>query len=170
MRGRPRPEFLPSSGNEAIAYIIGEGKFSDRKTYPFPSLIILDLNMEDGHGFDVLEFMQANPGWNVVPRILFSSSDDDDDVRTAYFLGANVYHLKPMTSDTLEQRMAELVKYWSSALVPPVDETGRTLATDSTGRKGARYVQPEAGLTMRRPEKNEVPDNGAKKRNKNKDS
>ena len=143
--------------------MIGEGKFSDRKTYPFPSLIILDLNMDDGDGFDVLEFMQANPGWNVVPKILFSSSDDDDDVRTAYYLGASVYHLKPMGADELEERMREIVKYWSSAQVPPVDESGRTLATDSRGRKGARYTQPKAGLTMRRPEERAVPGNGAKK-------
>ena len=129
-----------SSGNEAIAYMMGEGKFSDRKTYPFPSLIILDLNMEDGDGFDVLEFMQVNPGWNIVPKILFSSSEDDDDVRTAYFLGASVYHLKPMETKEFEERMREIVRYWSSAQIPPVDESGRTLATESEGHRGARYA------------------------------
>ena len=59
---------LVSSGNEAIAHLIGEGKFGDRKAYPFPSIVILDLKMEDGNGFDILEFMQGNPGWNIVPN------------------------------------------------------------------------------------------------------
>src|SRR5687768_9219176 len=83
------------SGNEAIAYMIGEGKYADRGAFPFPSLIITDLKMEDGDGFDVLEFLQNNPAWNVVPRLMFSSSADADDVRTAYMLGVSAYHIKP---------------------------------------------------------------------------
>lgn len=142
---------LVCSGKEAIAYMMGEGEFSDRARFPFPSLMITDLNMNDGDGFDVLEFMQANPAWNVVPRIVFSSSTDDDDVRTAYFLGASAYHCKPDTPALLESRMREIVTYWSSAEVPPVDECGRTLATNSKGRLGERYEHPSAGLTMKRP-------------------
>ena len=46
------------TGDEAIAYMIGEGKFTDRDVYPFPSLIITDLRMPEGDGFDVLEFLQ----------------------------------------------------------------------------------------------------------------
>lgn len=144
---------LVASGHEAIAYMMGEGKFADRKKYPFPSLVISDLNMTDGDGFDVLEFMRANPGWNVVPRVIFSSSSDDDDVRTAYLLGASVYHTKPANGAGLDKRMRDLVEYWASAEVPPVDEAGRTLATNSVGRRGARYSPPIAGLTMKRPRK-----------------
>ena len=81
-----------NSGHQAIAYMIGEGKFEDRQQYPFPSLIITDLNMPDGDGFDVLEFLQKNPAWSMVPRIVFSTSDNEDDVRTAFFLGASAYH------------------------------------------------------------------------------
>lgn len=142
---------LTGCGNEAIAYMIGEGKFSDRKKYPFPTLVICDLNMEDGDGFDVLEFMQGNPGWSVVPRIVFSSSDDEDDVRTSYFLGASVYHLKPTQSSGLEERMRQIVQYWATGEVPPVDETGRLLVTKSLGRRGARYPQPKGGVAMKRP-------------------
>lgn len=147
---------LVHSGSEAIAYMIGEGKFADRENFPFPSLVITDLKMPGGDGFEVLEFMQANPGWNVVPRVVFSSSSNDDDVRTAYFLGASVYHLKPATNAALERRMQDLLEYWSSAEVPPVDEMGRTLPTDSTGRLGARFSKPVAGLAMKRPKRSAV--------------
>lgn len=44
--------------------------------------------MADGDGFHVLEFLENNPAWNVVPRLMFSNSAHDDDVRTAYMLGA----------------------------------------------------------------------------------
>jgi len=144
---------LVVSGNEAIKYMMGEGAFSSRREYPFPTLIITDLKMPDGDGFDVLEFLQTNPEWGVVPRIMLSSSQDDDDVRTAFFLGASAYHLKPMKQDTLIEFMRSLLAYWSSCEVPPVDEHGRLRVTTSSGRLGSRYPQPKGGATMKRPKK-----------------
>ena len=143
---------LVHSGNEGIAYMIGEGTFSDRATYPFPSLIITDLKMADGDGFNVLEFLQKNPAWNVVPRLMFSNSTHDDDVRTAYMLGASAYHIKPIGRAQTEQRMRSIVEYWGGSEVPPVDREGRVLATNSMGRLGARYGKPvEGGVAMERP-------------------
>lgn len=112
--------------------------------------------MRDGDGFEVLEFMQANPGWNVVPRVIFSLSDDADDVRTAYLLGASGYHLKPPKPAGLDRCMREILAYWSTVQFPAVDESGRTLATSSLGRRGARYAQPEAGLQMHRPARRQI--------------
>jgi CheY-like chemotaxis protein len=143
---------LVHSGNEAIAYMIGEGRFSDRVSYPFPSLVITDLKMADGDGFHVLEFLQNNPAWNVVPRLMFSNSAHDDDVRTAYMLGASAYHIKPMGRAQTEQRMRSIVEYWAGSQVPPVDRNGRVLTTNSAGRLGHRYQKPEeGGARMKRP-------------------
>jgi len=133
------------NGDEAVAYMIGEGKFKNRDQYPFPSLVISDLNMPNGDGFDVLEFLKNNPAWNVVPRLLFSNSADPDDVRTAYMLGASAYHIKPLTKVDMERRMRSIVEYWAGSEVPPVDRTGRVLDTNSRGRKGARYAKPVSG-------------------------
>lgn len=130
--------------------MMSEGKYSDRTKFPFPTLLIVDLNMEDGDGFDVLEFIQANPGWHVLPRVVFSSSDDDD-IRTAYFLGARSYHCKPSTSSALDKRLRVIVDYWASAEVPPVDQNGRGQATNSMGRRGARYPQAASEPKMKRP-------------------
>ena len=140
------------NGDEAIAYMIGEGVFADRDRHPFPSLVITDLKMPNGDGFDVLEFLQNNPAWNVVPRLMFSSSADADDVRTAYMLGASAYHVKPTGRAELERRMRSIVEYWAGSEVPPVDRTGRVLATSSKGRLGARYPKPPSGgAVMERP-------------------
>lgn len=142
---------LVDGGNKAIAYMIGEGDFRDRDRYPFPTVVITDLNMPEGDGFDVLEFMQRNREWSVVPRIMYSSSDDDDDVRTAFFLGASAYHLKPSQSGERDKSMREIVEYWSTCQVPPVDIHGRLANTRSVGRRGARYPQPRGALAMKRP-------------------
>ena len=142
---------LASSGDEAIAYMIGEGRFADRQNYPFPTVVITDLSMPHGDGFDVLEFMQSNADWSLVPRIVFSSSEDDDDVRTAYMLGASAYHLKPRTLAEMEQRMAGIIAYWSTSQIPPADLTGRLALTRSSPQRGSRFPQPEPGAEMKRP-------------------
>lgn len=100
--------------------------------------------MDNGDGFDVLEFMQANPGWSIVPRIVYSSSDEDDDVRTAFLLGASAYHVKPAQTGNSEKLLREIVEYWAKSQVPPVDENGRLLTTRSMTRKGGRYPLPKA--------------------------
>jgi CheY-like chemotaxis protein len=142
---------LVDSGNKAIDYMIGEGEFGDRALHPFPTIVITDLNMPDGDGFDILEFMQCNPEWSVVPRIMMSSSADDDDVRTAFSLGVSAYHLKGDGPD-LERCMRRIVEYWTSCEVPPVDRNGRLLVTRNLGGPGARYRQPTGGRRMQRPQ------------------
>jgi CheY-like chemotaxis protein len=142
---------LAGGGHHAIAYMIGERQFSDREAFPFPTLIITDLNMPDGDGFDVLEFLQGNPEWGVVPRIMFSSSENDDDVRTAFLLGVSAYHVKPTGSSAMIECMQSILDYWSSSKIPPVDENGKLLITSSAGRRGARYPQLRRGGPMRRP-------------------
>lgn len=143
---------LAGSGNDAIAYMIGEGPFRNRREYPFPTLVITDLNMSEGDGFDVLEFLQSNPEWGVVPRIMFSSSDDNDDVRTAFVLGASAYHLKPIGAASLVECMQAILDYWTTSEAPPVDQNGRLMTTSSQGRRGARYPQAKGSLSMKRPD------------------
>lgn len=142
--------YVAGGGHEAISYMIGEGEFSDRDRHPFPTIVITDLNMPDGDGFDVLEFMQCNQEWSVVPRILFSSSDDDSDVRTAYLLGASAYHIKA-AGEALEKLMRQIIGYWTTCEVPPVDKCGRLLVTGSFSGPASRYEQPRGGEKMHRP-------------------
>jgi CheY-like chemotaxis protein len=140
-----------SSGDEAVAYMIGEGKFADREKFPFPTLIITDLKMEQGDGFDVLEFLAHNPAWSVVPRLVFTGSDYDDDIRTAYSLGASAYHVKPRGMEDLRKQMLSIIQYWASSETPPVDKDGRQTPTGITPRVAARYPKPLAGQKMERP-------------------
>lgn len=49
---------LVTNGDEAIAYLKGDGKFADRKKFEFPSYILTDLQMNPGDGFNLLEFIK----------------------------------------------------------------------------------------------------------------
>jgi CheY-like chemotaxis protein len=129
-------------GTEAIAYMMGEGKFADRDVYVYPTFIMTDLKMPVADGFAVLEHLRGNPEWAVIPTVVFSSSADLDDIKKAYMLGASSYHVKPHSMAELREHLDTLHKYWMTCEVPQVDSTGRQTHTDSRGKLGARFEQP----------------------------
>ncbi|MBA4137227.1 MAG: two-component system response regulator [Opitutus sp.] len=141
---------IATCGNEAVDYLMAEGRFADRAAHPFPSLLITDLEMPDGDGFEVLAFMQGNDAWSVVPRIVFSSAARDDDVRTAFQLGASAYHEKPVMPPENEACLRRIIDYWSTCAIPAVDACGRLIISEQPGVRGARYAPPECDGKMRR--------------------
>jgi DNA-binding NarL/FixJ family response regulator len=70
---------------------------------------------------------------------MLSSSDDPDDVRRAYLLGASSFIVKPHGIDALEGIVQKLHYYWSECEVPLVDDSGHALGTDSRGKVGERF-------------------------------
>lgn len=133
------PIHLLDDGTEAIAYMMGEGKYADRKKYEYPTFIMTDLKMPNGDGFDVLNHLKSNPMWAVIPTVVFSASQDPDDIKKAYLLGASSYHVKLLSPDKLSEQVAVLNAYWLTCEVPAVDITGKQLPTDSRGKLGERF-------------------------------
>jgi len=144
-----------SNVEEAIRYLIGEGHYSDRSIFPFPTLVITDLKMPQKDGLHLLEFLQHNPAWSVVPRVMVSSSADADDVKKGFMLGASAFHDKSSYGG-FAQLIPVLLGYWKLSESPPIDETGRLEITNSRGKIGERYPQPAGGDSMERvPERNQ---------------
>lgn len=130
-----------TSGNEAVAYLSGEGKFSDRSVYAYPDFVITDLKMPNGDGFAVLEHFKQNPDWAVTPTIVLSGSQDNDDIKKAYLLGASAYHVKPSSPLALRALVKALHDYWLMCEVPEVDRSGKQLETSGTHKLGERFTQ-----------------------------
>lgn len=99
-------------GEEAIAYLEGEGRFSDRQKYPLPILLLLDLKMPRVSGFQVLEWLRDHPVLNRMPVAVMTSSDDDPHVKRAYELGADSYLIKPPDAEALLALVQRLHAYW----------------------------------------------------------
>src|SRR5690242_17337342 len=73
-------------GTEAIRYLSGEGKYADRKLFPMPLLVLLDLNMPRVNGFEVLAWIQQH-GTSTFPLVItLSYSHLESDIRRAYDL------------------------------------------------------------------------------------
>jgi DNA-binding response OmpR family regulator len=106
-----------SHGGEAIDYLSGSGRFSDRERYPYPTLILLDLKMPMVDGFEVLRWMRAQSSATMPPVIVLSYSNLEEDRRLARELGAARYSVKPLDFDGAVAFVSGLVEFlatWSA--------------------------------------------------------
>lgn len=72
-----------------------------------PDLMVLDINMPEVTGLDMLEFLRRRPEWKNLPVIMLSSEAADVMVDKALKLGADGYVMKPVTIEELEKAMAQ---------------------------------------------------------------
>jgi CheY-like chemotaxis protein len=72
-----------------------------------PDLIILDVNMPEVSGLDMVEFLRRRPASTNLPIVMLSSESDDAIVDQALALGADSYVMKPVTIEELEKAMAK---------------------------------------------------------------
>jgi CheY-like chemotaxis protein len=101
-----------SDGEELMAYLQGEGKFADRKEFPIPSVLLLDLKMPRKDGFEVLRWLRAQPKFRDLPVIVLTASENIRDANAAYQLGANSFLVKPMDFINFVQMARVINSYW----------------------------------------------------------
>lgn len=110
---------VAKNGEEAIAYLTGEGKYSDRKTYPLPSIILLDLKMPGIGGLEVLKIVKNTDEIKRIPIIILTSSKEDGDRAMSYDLGANSYLVKPLSFEGFLDVVSKVLDYWIILNVEP---------------------------------------------------
>jgi CheY-like chemotaxis protein len=106
------PVHVVGDGEQAIDYLAGKGDFNDRKTYPFPRLVLLDLKLPYKTGHDVLEWIRDDAELNELVVVVLTSSDEPADVNRAYKLGANSYLVKPASLAQLRDMARSFKWYW----------------------------------------------------------
>jgi len=126
--GFDRPVQMITTAAEAIAYIEGRGRYSNRSAFPYPSLIMIDLEMPVADGFVVLEYLRSHPESAIIPTVVFSGSVEPYDVKKSYLYGASAYHEKPHDFHELQALLRSLLDYWMRCRVPEVDSDGRQIA------------------------------------------
>ena len=79
-----------------------------------PALVLLDLNMPKVNGLEVLRRIRADPRTRLIPVVVLTSSELDEDIRQAYDLGANGYVLKPVKLSEFNEAILAVGAFWLS--------------------------------------------------------
>ncbi len=83
------------NGAELVEYLRGSGRYENRKKYPLPGLVLLDLKMPKMDGFEVLAWIGKQPNFGGMPVVVISDSLIAADREKALKMGAREYRAKP---------------------------------------------------------------------------
>jgi CheY-like chemotaxis protein len=100
------PVRVVTDGREAVDYLSGAGKFSDRAEFPIPFLIFMDLKLPGLTGFQVMEWIRDQYHLSSIAVVVLTSSDELRDHQRAQALGVRSYLVKPPTVEDLKAAVA----------------------------------------------------------------
>ena len=99
-------------GEAALDYLFRKGNYADPEKSPRPHLILLDLRIPKIDGLEVLKEIKNSNLLKKIPVVILTSSEAQNDIKTAYQNHANSYLVKPVDFGTFKQLMDDLGFYW----------------------------------------------------------
>jgi CheY-like chemotaxis protein len=108
----PSPLKIVCDGEEAVAYLSGQGSYENRDEYPLPELILLDLKMPRMDGFQVLQWIRQQSEFVGIPVLVLTSSEQVWEINMAYTLGANSFLEKPGDFENFKALAQIISRYW----------------------------------------------------------
>lgn len=107
-------------GNSACAYF---SAIKEESSGSRPVLVLLDLNLPDMSGIDILEILKSDRYLKLAPVIVLTTTDDQVEIKRCYELGCNVYITKPVDYEHFAHAIRQLGLFFAVIKVPePVDE------------------------------------------------
>ncbi len=106
-----------TDGTSALAYLFGEDG-AGRRTAPAAILLLLDLNLPDMSGLDILMRVKADEHLKRVPVIVLTTTDDKHEIQRCYDLGCNVYITKPVEYESFATAIRQLGLFLAVMQVP----------------------------------------------------
>jgi CheY-like chemotaxis protein len=106
-------------GVEALDYLFGTGSHAGRDLTEMPHVILLDLKLPRVDGLEVLRRLRADKRTRLLPVVILTSSNEDQDRVNGYGLGANSYVRKPVDFAQFIEAVRQLGLYWLILNEPP---------------------------------------------------
>ncbi|MDD4039547.1 MAG: response regulator, partial [Mesotoga sp.] len=103
---------IARTGEEALNYICGKGKFADRKNFPTPDLVLLDLKLPGISGHEVLAELKNDERTKRIPVVVLTSSHEEGDRAVCYDNGVNSYLVKPIDFGEFVKVVRAIGDYW----------------------------------------------------------
>ena len=112
------------TGEEALMHLRKEGEYSGSKA---PDIILLDLNLPQMSGQDVLKIIKDDPQLKHIPVVILSSSKANQDVVKSYSLHANGYIVKPVSLESFTEVVKKIEQFWFTVVVMPEPDLSKVL-------------------------------------------
>ena len=108
-----------TDGVAATDFLSRRGEYEDA---PRPDVVLLDLNLPQKNGFEVLEEIRADPDLRRIPVIILTSSAAEEDVAKSYDESANAYLVKPVDPDEFIDVVRTFEEFWLAIVTLPDDD------------------------------------------------
>ena len=99
-------------GVEALDYLFATGPYAGCDPSALPELILLDLKLSKIDGLEVLRRLRAYSRTKLLPVVILTSSNEEQDLLAGYSLGANSYVRKPVDFAQFTEAVRQLWLYW----------------------------------------------------------
>jgi len=109
-------------GAAALDYLFGTGIYAGHDPLKMPHIILLDLNLQKLDSLEVLKRLHNNERTNLLPLVVFISSEDDRDLTEYYHLGVNSFIRRPTDPAQFDEIIRQLDQYWLVLNEPPPQE------------------------------------------------
>ena len=106
-----------TDGTSAVDFLLGSDG-SGRVNAGRPMLILLDLNLPDMTGVDILKIIKENEHLKRAPVVVLTTTDDQREIQRCYDLGCNVYITKPVNYEGFSNAIRQLGLFFSVIQVP----------------------------------------------------
>jgi CheY-like chemotaxis protein len=105
-----------TDGEQAIQFLRREGAFADA---PRPGLIMLDLNLPRRDGLEVLGEIKADPELGIIPVVILTTSQAEQDIVRSYALHANAYITKPVDFERFIEVIRQIDNFFITVVKLP---------------------------------------------------
>ena len=107
-----------TDGTSAVEYMFNA---PDGPAMNGPALVLLDLNLPDMSGTDILAKIKSEPALKRTPVVVLTTTDDKVEIQRCYDLGCNVYITKPVNYESFAQAIRQLGLFLSVIQVPDLE-------------------------------------------------
>jgi CheY-like chemotaxis protein len=113
------PVYRCFDGDEVLELLYQVGTYRNRPDIPRPSVILLDLNLPGTDGRELLSQIKQDGNLKEIPIVVFTTSDNPQDIEYCYREGANGYLIKPLDTSSLQRLVSAFVDYWLATNTSP---------------------------------------------------